>query len=258
MMKKDCSNKKPSTPQKINIQELKSYEPSLKESEIPTPFNVKQCSINNFLTSLTEDISTKASKRNKGEFFSLGISENSKSFITKITNDIILPIHNEMKKRNKNSETLYKEIKSHQHNLTLANQELLITDKTNKYLYTLTKASTIKIQRMKIEKVSMEKEIVKIRKKNINMTISINDLNRETVISLYEYENLKNDVDTIKNDIKQLSLQNTLLINQKKIMKSALLLIQKKLREIKHQIYLRETKQDTNTVYLDNLFQFFK
>ena len=46
------------------------------------------------------------------------------------------------------------------------------------------------------------------------MTISINDLNRETVISLYEYENLKNDVDTIKNDIKQLSLQNTSILLQ--------------------------------------------
>ena len=283
LKKRPQSYRKPETPKSMNFKDLKSYEPTPAKTEASKLDDKKiqsstfyRMSTEPFWSSLTDGGSTgfhtktktftRSSRSKKNNFidvYSL-TSANEKdysdaeSYISKINNEIILPLQKEIQSQNQNSMDLSKEVSVYEDNLSNVRKDLSQTDRFKSDLYKSTRHSAIEMNRIKAENDFMEQEIYNVKKENLATQEKINKLNKEKVIMTNSYETMKEEVDSMKNEIKNLSVTTGQLINEKKVMTSAFLLLQKKIAEVKQNVFLYKKQGGTTASNLKSIFNTFK
>ena len=283
LKKRPQSYRKPETPKSMNFKDLRSFEPTPAKTEASKRDDKKiqsstfyHMSTEPFLSSLTDGGSTgfhtktktftRSSRSKKNNFidvYSL-TSANEKdysdaeSYISKINNEIILPLQKEIQSQNQNSTDLSKEVSVYEDNLSNVRKDLSQTDRFKSDLYKSTRHSAIEMNRIKAENDFMEQEIYNVKKENLATQEKINKLNKEKVIMTNSYETMKEEVDSMKNEIKNLSVTTGQLINEKKVMTSAFLLLQKKIAEVKQNVFLYKKQGGTTASNLQSIFNTFK
>ena len=283
LKKRPQSYRKPETPKSMNFKDLKSYEPTPAKTEASKRDDKRiqsstfyHMSTEPYLSSLTDRGSTgfhtktktftRSSRSNKNKFidvYSLTSSNekdysDAESYISKINNEIVLPLQKEIQSQNQISMDLSKEVSVYEDNLSNVRKDLTQTDRFKSDLYKSTRHSTIEMNRIKAENDFMEQEIYNVKKENLATQEKINKLNKEKVIMTNDYETMKEEVDSMKNEIKNLSVTIGQLMNEKKVMTSAFLLLQKKIAEVKQNVFLYKKQGGTTASNLKSIFNTFK
>lgn len=257
--KRIASPKSPLSPKKIILDVLDDNSKNQK-----TFTSITDGNSTNYKTKTTSNNKSKSSKFNS----SLKLKPKTPSEIPSNINDfenyfarlkteIIGPIKEEIAKRRLNSNDLSREINNYFSNVSNVNNELSSTQKINHSLIISANKFSLEAQRIRAENDFMNQEIEKIKKENSDILAEVNRLDKEKIIFENEYDNCKNAIDTMKKQIKDISNLSSVMMEQKKIMKSALLLVQKKSDELKHKLYFSQQK-GTDVSRLSNLFESFR
>ena len=240
---------------------LKNIDPKKVKITSITPKN----NINNliFNKNLSENSSSKILMSNS--------SSNNKKFISKYDNGyneykkvlknlnkkIIIPIQNEIKKRNENSNRLKNNVNHLENNLKNINKELEQSKSTKNKLNTKNQINQTEIQRIKNENFYMEKEINEINEIKEKILEKINELDIEKTKFNNESENIKNNIENMKVDIKRLNKKIMNIRNDNKIKKSAFLLVCEKRDELKRMFVNKKEKQEKIKNNMNKLLERF-
>ena len=226
---------------------LKNIDPKKVKITSITPKN----NINNliFNKNLSENSSSKIlisnSSSNPKKFISVydnGYNE-YKKVLKSLNKKIIIPIKNEIKKRNENTNRLKKNVNHLENNLKNINKELELSKSTKNKLHTNNQINQTEIQRIKNENFYMEKEINEINEFKDKILEKINDLDIEKTKFNNESENIKNNIENMKVDIKRLNKKIMNIRNDNKIKKSAFLLVCEKKDELKRLLIKKKNKK---------------
>ena len=240
---------------------LKNIDPKKVKITSITPKN----NINNliFNKNLSENSSSKILMSNS--------SSNNKKFISKYDNGyneykkvlknlnkkIIIPIQNEIKKRNENSNRLKHNVNHLENNLKNINKELELSKSTKNKLNTKNHINQTEIERIKNENFYMEKEINEINEIKEKILEKINELDIEKTKFNNESENIKNNIENMKVDIKRLNNKIMNIRNDNKIKKSAFLLVCEKRDELKRMFVNKKEKQEKIKNNMNKLLERF-
>ena len=240
---------------------LKNIDPKKVKITSITPKN----NINNliFNKNLSENSSSKIlisnSSSNPKKFISVydnGYNE-YKKVLKSLNKKIIIPIKNEIKKRNENTNRLKKNVNHLENNLKNINKELELSKSTKNKLHTNNQINQTEIQRIKNENFYMEKEINEINEFKDKILEKINDLDIEKTKFNNESENIKNNIENMKVDIKRLNKKIMNIRNDNKIKKSAFLLICEKKDELKRKFVNKKEKQERIKNNMNKLLERF-
>ena len=180
--------------------------------------------------------------KNKSIYNSTNSIEDFNQVISNINKEVMLPLKKEIKKKNKNNEFLKKNVNTLEGNVKVLNNALSVTNTKRNNILKKNKISISEIERIKKENKYMEEEIEKIEKEKEKILNEINTLNKEKVLFNNQFEADKEEMENMREEIKKLNEKNNKIINEKKIIKSALLLVQKKIDELKHKVDLVQMK----------------
>ena len=240
---------------------LKNIDPKKVKITSITPKN----NINNliFNKNLSENSSSKIlisnSSSNPKKFISVydnGYNE-YKKVLKSLNKKIIIPIKNEIKKRNENTNRLKKNVNHLENNLKNINKELELSKSTKNKLHTNNQINQTEIQRIKNENFYMEKEINEINEFKDKILEKINDLDIEKTKFNNESENIKNNIENMKVDIKRLNKKIMNIRNDNKIKKSAFLLVCEKKDELKRMFVNKKEKQEKIKNNMNKLLERF-
>jgi len=240
---------------------LKNIDPKKVKITSITPKN----NINNliFNKNLSENSSSKIlisnSSSNPKKFISVydnGYNE-YKKVLKSLNKKIIIPIKNEIKKRNENTNRLKKNVNHLENNLKNINKELELSKSTKNKLHTNNQINQTEIQRIKNENFYMEKEINEINEFKVKILEKINDLDIEKTKFNNESENIKNNIENMKVDIKRLNKKIMNIRNDNKIKKSAFLLVCEKKDELKRMFVNKKEKQEKIKNNMNKLLERF-
>ena len=240
---------------------LKNIDPKKVKITSITPKN----NINNliFNKNLSENSSSKIlisnSSSNPKKFISVydnGYNE-YKKVLKSLNKKIIIPIKNEIKKRNENTNRLKKNVNHLENNLKNINKELELSKSTKNKLHTNNQINQTEIQRIKNENFYMEKEINEINEFKDKILEKINDLDIEKTKFNNESENIKNNIENMKVDIKRLNKKIINIRNDNKIKKSAFLLVCEKKDELKRMFVNKKEKQEKIKNNMNKLLERF-
>ena len=240
---------------------LKNIDPKKVKITSITPKN----NINNliFNKNLSENSSSKIlisnSSSNPKKFISVydnGYNE-YKKVLKSLNKKIIIPIKNEIKKRNENTNRLKKNVNHLENNLKNINKELELSKSTKNKLHTNNQLNQTEIQRIKNENFYMEKEINEINEFKDKILEKINDLDIEKTKFNNESENIKNNIENMKVDIKRLNKKIINIRNDNKIKKSAFLLVCEKKDELKRMFVNKKEKQEKIKNNMNKLLERF-
>lgn len=241
---------------------LKNIDPKkVKITSITPKNNINNLIFNN--KNLSENSSSKILISNS--------SSNPKKFISKYDNGyneykkvlknlnkkIIIPIQNEIKKRNENSNRLKNNVNHLENNLKNINKELELSKSTKNKLNTKNQINQTEIQRIKNENFYMEKEINEINEIKDKILEKINELDIEKTKFNNESENIKNNIENMKVDIKRLNKKIMNIRNDNKIKKSAFLLVCEKRDELKRMFVNKKEKQEKIKNNMNKLLERF-
>ena len=154
LKKRPQSYRKPETPKSMNFKDLKSYEPTPAKTEASKRDDKRiqsstfyHMSTEPYLSSLTDRGSTgfhtktktftRSSRSKKNKFidvYSLTSSNekdysDAESYISKINNEIVLPLQKEIQSQNQNSMDLSKKVSVYEDNLSNVRKDLTQTDR---------------------------------------------------------------------------------------------------------------------------------
>ena len=180
-----------------------------------------------------------------------------KKVLKSLNKKIIIPLQNEIKKRNKNSNRLQNNVNYLENNLKNVNKELELSKSTKNKLNTKTQINQTEIKRIQNENFYMEKEIKEINEMKDKILEQINDLDIEKTEFNNESENIKNNIENMRVDIKRLNKKITNIRNDNKVKKSAFLLICQKKDELKRILANDREKQEKIKNNMNKLLERF-
>lgn len=174
--------------------------------------------------------------------------------IKRVDEELLSPMRKHRKKQTSELVNLTAELDNTKKNINSLNSSLDMSYRIRENLTTSSKSNLLTINRLNKENESMNKEIEDTRKEINNMNFKKNEIEKDKILKQNEYENIVNDIDEMRKNIKTLSLLSESLINEKRVMKSALLSLIKKNNKMKQQLSLDNQKRNFTGKELTELF----
>ena len=158
---------------------------------------------------------------------------NRNELFNTIKSKIFKPIKQEYRNRTENNNEILTSVTKLNNNITTLQEQLKESERASKKYSTRSKVMSIDLDKTLLENKYLESEIEKTQQQIRNFRELINASQKEKIFNENDYENELNDLDELKSNVKKIKVSIDEINADIKNMKSAKLLINKKIDEIK-------------------------
>ena len=158
---------------------------------------------------------------------------NRNELFNTIKSKIFKPIKQEYRNRTENNNEIQTSVTKLNNNITTLQEQLKESERASKKYSTRSKIMSIDLDKTILENKYLESEIEKTQQQIRNFRELINASQKEKIFNENDYENELNDLDELKSNVKKIKVSIDEINADIKNMKSAKLLINKKIDEIK-------------------------